>query len=112
LTSQTLGATVGLGGKTVTLGVHIPIVPSSTVIGGVLASGAGAFTDFVFIVFHTSSGKYGKRSWLSLFISDTTLFITLGDHVAIAFANLFLATADNVFRVAQLVASKNSLLQT
>ena len=44
LGAETLGAIVGLGGKTVALGVHMPIAPFSTVIGGVLGSGAGAFT--------------------------------------------------------------------
>jgi hypothetical protein len=44
LGAQTLGATVGLGGITVAFGVHMPIAPFSTVMGGVLGSEAGAFT--------------------------------------------------------------------
>jgi hypothetical protein len=47
LGAQTLGATVGFGGKTVALGVHMPIAPFSTVIGGVLGVGLGATATLV-----------------------------------------------------------------
>jgi hypothetical protein len=42
LGAKTLGATVALGGKTVAFGVHMPIAPFSTVIGGVLGVGLGS----------------------------------------------------------------------